>query len=301
MSFSDAIGQVDQIVQWEQQLANPAAVTQSASSGGTAATSDPSSTSASDGAGSSSFSDALAQAQAQEGTDTASLLDPTSDGTSTDSTDSTGGTSDLLSGGDSQLLAALSSASNSGSSDSPSSIGTTGTGNSSSVLSALESALQNGTTASASPLTGVSGTTYASATSASDPRISSMVQEANSLLGKPYVWGGGHGGWGPQSGYDCSGFVSAVLHAGGYLSSPQDTSTLPNQPGIAQGPGQYVTIYDRDTPGQEGHVIIEIDGQFYESGGEQSSWGGGGGVEKISTPSASYLATFNQILHPAGL
>ncbi len=28
MSFSDAIGQIDQIVQWEQQLANPAALTQ---------------------------------------------------------------------------------------------------------------------------------------------------------------------------------------------------------------------------------------------------------------------------------
>jgi len=298
MSFSDAIGQVDQIVQWEQQLANPAALTQSASSGGTAATSDPSSTSASDGASSSSFSDALAQAQAQDGTDTSSLLDPSTDGTSTDST---GGTSDLLSGGDSQLLAALSSASNSASSDSPSTIGTTGAGNSSSVLSALESELQNGTATSASPLTGVTGTTYTTATSASDPRISSMVQEANSLLGKPYVWGGGHGGWGPQTGYDCSGFVSAVLHAGGYLSSPQDTTTLPTQPGIAQGPGQYVTIYARDAPGQEGHVIIDIDGQFYESGGEQGSWGGGGGVEKISTPSASYLATFDQVLHPAGL
>jgi hypothetical protein len=128
-----------------------------------------------------------------------------------------------------------------------------------------------------------------------------MVSEANSLLGKPYVWGGGHSNFGPQSGYDCSGFVSAVLHAGGYLTSPQDTETLPTAAGIESGPGQYVTIYDRTTPGQEGHVIIEIDGQFYESGGESGSWGGGGGVEKIATPSASYLATFNTILHPEGL
>jgi cell wall-associated NlpC family hydrolase len=290
MSFSDAIGQIDQIVQWEQQLANPAAATQSASSGGTAATSDPSSTSASDGAGSSSFSNALAQAQAQDGTGTASLLDPSSPGTTGDSTS---GTSGLLSGGDSQLLAALSSASNSGSSPS--------SGSANSVLSALESQLQNGSTTSASPLTGVTGASYTTATSPSDPRISSMVQEADSLVGKPYVWGGGHNNFGPQPGYDCSGFVSAVLHAGGYLSSPQDTTTLPSQPGIAQGPGQYVTIYDRDQPGQEGHVIIQIDGQFYESGGEQGSWGGGGGVEKVSTPSASYLATFNQVLHPSGL
>jgi hypothetical protein len=128
-----------------------------------------------------------------------------------------------------------------------------------------------------------------------------MLQEANSLVGKPYVWGGGHGSWGAQSGYDCSGFVSAVLHAGGYLSSPQDTTSLPSAAGIASGPGQYVTIYDRDAPGQQGHVIINLDGQFYESGGEQSSWGGGGGVEKIATPSAAYLSTFNQVLHPEGL
>ena len=128
-----------------------------------------------------------------------------------------------------------------------------------------------------------------------------MVNEANSLLGKPYVYGGGHSGWGPQSGYDCSGFVSAVLHAGGYLSSPQDTVTLPSQAGMESGPGQYVTIYDRTQPGQSGHVIIQIDGQFYESGGEAGAWGGGGGVEKINQPTAAYLATFDTILHPAGL
>ena len=128
-----------------------------------------------------------------------------------------------------------------------------------------------------------------------------MIQEASSLVGKPYVWGGGHGGWGPTSGYDCSGFVSAVLHAGGYLTQPADTTDLPNQPGILPGPGQYVTIYDRAQPGQNGHVIIEIAGQFYESGGETGAWGGGGGVEKIGTPPASYLATFPNVLHPSGL
>jgi len=128
-----------------------------------------------------------------------------------------------------------------------------------------------------------------------------MIDEANSLVGKPYVYGGGHSGWGAQSGYDCSGFVSAVLHAGGYLSSPQDTVSLPSQAGMASGPGQYVTVYDRALPGQSGHVIISIDGQFYESGGSHGAWGGGGGVEKIATPSAAYLATFGTVLHPEGL
>jgi cell wall-associated NlpC family hydrolase len=128
-----------------------------------------------------------------------------------------------------------------------------------------------------------------------------MTNMANSLVGKPYVYGGGHSGWGQQSGYDCSGFVSAVLHAGGYLSQPVDTTALPSQAGMESGPGQYVTVYDRALPGQSGHVIIQINGQFYESGGSHGSWGGGGGVEKIGTPSAAYLASFPNVLHPAGL
>ncbi|MGH2861606.1 MAG: NlpC/P60 family protein [Solirubrobacteraceae bacterium] len=301
MSFSDAIGQVDQIVQWEQQLANPAALTQSL---GTAASGTTTNTSSSDASGGASFSDALAQAQAQGGTSALSLLDPADSGTATSGiatsaadtsattsaadTSATTSASDLLNGGDSQLLSALQPATGGAS---PS------TG--SSELSAIESALQDSTTAGTSAAT--SGTFGSSATSAGDPRIQSMIQEASSLIGQPYVWGGGHNSFGPQSGYDCSGFVSAVLHAGGYLTSPQDTETLPTAAGIESGPGQYVTIYDRTTPGQEGHVIMEIDGQFYESGGQQGSWGGGGGVEKISTPSAAYLSTFNQVLHPDGL
>ncbi|HZE05374.1 MAG TPA: hypothetical protein VE127_09130 [Solirubrobacteraceae bacterium] len=132
-------------------------------------------------------------------------------------------------------------------------------------------------------------------------QVQAMTNMANSLLGKPYIVGGGHGGWGPQSGYDCSGFVSAVLHAGGYLSQPVDTTALPSQAGMEPGPGQYVTVYDRALPGQSGHVIIEIDGQFYESGGSHGAWGGGGGVEKIGTPSPAYLASFPNVLHPSGL
>jgi hypothetical protein len=132
-------------------------------------------------------------------------------------------------------------------------------------------------------------------------QVQAMVNMANSLLGKPYVLGGGHAGFAPSSGYDCSGFVSAVLHAGGYLSQPADTTALPSQPGMLPGPGQYVTIYDRALPGENGHVIIDINGQFYESGGSAGPWGGGGGVEKIGRPSAAYLANFPTILHPSGL
>jgi len=146
------------------------------------------------------------------------------------------------------------------------------------------------------------GSTVGTATTGGEPaQVQAMTNMADSLVGKPYVYGGGHSGWGPQAGYDCSGFVSAVLHAGGYLSEPVDTTALPQQAGMESGPGQYVTVYDRALPGQSGHVIIEINGQFYESGGSHGAWGGGGGVEKIGTPSAEYLSTFPTVLHPAGL
>ncbi len=207
-------------------------------------------------------------------------------------------------------LAGSSSASASASASTGASFSTgtaaTGTGTSSDFASQLASA-QAATSPLASSASGVVGTTASGLVGTSggvgvgDPRVSAMVNEANSLVGKPYVYGGGHSGWGPQTGYDCSGFVSAVLHAGGYLTSPVDTTALPSQPGMVSGPGQYVTVYDRALSGQNGHVIIQINGQFYESGGMHGAWGGGGGVEKIATPSAAYLATFPTVLHPEGL
>jgi cell wall-associated NlpC family hydrolase len=128
-------------------------------------------------------------------------------------------------------------------------------------------------------------------------KIRLMLSTADLLDGLPYVWGGGHGGWGFVSGYDCSGFVSAVLHAAGYLAAPVTTQSLPGQPDILPGLGRWVTIFDRtDGPSiTEDHVIIDIDGQWWESGGSLA------GVHRIHEISASYLATFNLVLHPQSL
>jgi cell wall-associated NlpC family hydrolase len=197
-------------------------------------------------------------------------------------------------------------------------------------------------------------------------KLVAMRAEAHLLNGIPYLWGGGHGGpaWVVGSGYDCSGFVSEVLHAGGYLSGPQTTQTLPGLAGIANGPGKYVTIYDRtvatvrvwvkkkkivtvkqaknpdaagvhvvkgrqansntvsiqlprwvgewttlhltklvpsaDTTNNDEHVIIDLDGQWWESGGSTAD-GGAADVHQIMDPNPGYLKTFNRILHPTGL
>jgi membrane-bound lytic murein transglycosylase B len=129
-------------------------------------------------------------------------------------------------------------------------------------------------------------------------RISSMRTTAELLNGMPYVWGGGHSSWAVSVGYDCSGFVSAVLHAGGYLSQPVTTQSLPVQNGIVSGPGRWITIFDRTDGGsmESDHVIIDIDGQWWESGGTSTL-----GVHRIRNMTAGYLQTFNVVLHPHGL
>jgi Transglycosylase SLT domain len=134
-------------------------------------------------------------------------------------------------------------------------------------------------------------------------RLEAMRTEAYLLNGIAYVWGGGHSAdnWLVNAGYDCSGFVSAVLHSGGYLSYPVTTQTLPGQPGIAKGPGKYVTIYDRTNAGiGDDHVIIDLGGEWWESGGGSGD-GGAGEVHRIKDISPAYVQSFNTILHPDGM
>lgn len=137
------------------------------------------------------------------------------------------------------------------------------------------------------------------ASSPAAQRIRSMIDRADALLGTRYVSGGGHTGWTTSDGLGCSGFVSAVLRSGGYLHGPVTTEGFAGQPDIAAGPGRLVTIYDRSNCGANEHVIIDLQGRFYESGGGSAS-GGAPFVHRF-TPSREYLASFNTVLHPVGL
>jgi cell wall-associated NlpC family hydrolase len=77
-----------------------------------------------------------------------------------------------------------------------------------------------------------------------------MTEAGSHIAHRPYTWGGGHGSF-DASGYDCSGSVSYVLHAGGKLGSPQDSSGLMSYGD--PGPGRYVTIYSN-----AGHAWMTI-------------------------------------------
>jgi cell wall-associated NlpC family hydrolase len=55
------------------------------------------------------------------------------------------------------------------------------------------------------------------------PSVKAMIEAANRIRHRPYVWGGGHRSWNSR-GYDCSGSVSYVLHAAGMLDWPLDST-----------------------------------------------------------------------------
>jgi hypothetical protein len=69
--------------------------------------------------------------------------------------------------------------------------------------------------------------------------VKAIIAAGNEIAAKPYKYGGGHGRW-RDSGYDCSGSLSYVLHAAGLLDTPLDSSGFMRWG--ERGRGQWVTI-----------------------------------------------------------
>jgi peptidoglycan hydrolase-like protein with peptidoglycan-binding domain len=117
-----------------------------------------------------------------------------------------------------------------------------------------------------------SGATTSTTSLSVSTALSAMIAAANQIATLPYIWGGGHGSW-ISPGYDCSGSVSYVLHAGGLLSVPEDSTELESYG--APGPGQYITIYADD-----GHAWMTIEGRRFDTvalAEDGSRWADGGG------------------------
>jgi hypothetical protein len=117
-----------------------------------------------------------------------------------------------------------------------------------------------------------------------------LLVAAFSAVGGPYSQAN-HDSFGQSAaelrhnGTDCSGFVSWVLDQVDPGFGNQTTVTLPGQPGILPGLGQYVTMWDRPLPGDQGHVIINILGTWFESGGN-SAYNPAGGISPMSEAQA---------------
>jgi peptidoglycan hydrolase-like protein with peptidoglycan-binding domain len=121
-------------------------------------------------------------------------------------------------------------------------------------------------------------------TSGASSIVQRAIAAADQIATMPYRYGGGHGSF-QDSGYDCSGSVSYVLHGAGLLSAPLDSTGLESYGD--PGPGQHITIY-----ANSGHAFMTIDGRRFDTGygGEGNRWASG------SRPTAGYV-----VRHPHGL
>ena len=117
------------------------------------------------------------------------------------------------------------------------------------------------------------------------PAVFRAIAAANRIARYPYRYGGGHGTF-TDSGYDCSGSVSYVLHGAGRLSAPLDSSELESY-GLP-GPGRYITVY-----ANPGHAYMTIRGRRYDTSGQYQT---GSRWNPHRRSSAGYVAR-----HPPGL
>jgi cell wall-associated NlpC family hydrolase len=105
------------------------------------------------------------------------------------------------------------------------------------------------------------GIAYAPA--AAPVEVQEAVWAANDLLGKPYVYGGGHKSF-RAAGYDCSGTVSYALNGAGLLDSPLDSSSFMSWE--EAGRGTWITVYTNP-----GHAFVVIAGLRLDTSGPGES------------------------------
>ena len=119
--------------------------------------------------------------------------------------------------------------------------------------------------------------------------VQHIIWAANKIIGRPYVYGGGHQSF-LSRGYDCSGTVSFALHGGSLLSSPLDSSQFMSW-GKA-GQGRWMTILTNP-----GHAYLDIAGlRLDTSAADDPNNQQGPRWRPLRPANAGYL-----IRHPAGL
>jgi hypothetical protein len=121
-------------------------------------------------------------------------------------------------------------------------------------------------------------------------RVADVINAANQVARKPYVYGGGHGRTAGETfvdtAYDCSGSVSFALAAAGFIDSPMDSTALARfgRP----GPGRWITIY-----ANAGHAFMTVAGLRFDTSGRSA---GGSRWQAASRTVGGFTAR-----HPPGL
>lgn len=100
-------------------------------------------------------------------------------------------------------------------------------------------------------------TTLAAAPFRAPMSVKRVIWAGDELIGKPYVWGGGHGSW-QAPGYDCSGSVSYALHAAGLVASPHVSGEYERWG--ERGVGTWITVFTNTE-----HVYMTVDGVRFDT------------------------------------
>jgi hypothetical protein len=116
--------------------------------------------------------------------------------------------------------------------------------------------------------------------------VKGVIANANTIVGRPYVWGGGHASFYSNS-YDCSGAVSFALFGGGLIPRPLTSSELEGWG--APGPGRWITVY-----ANAGHTFAEIAGLRWDTVGDEK--GSGPRWHLATTDTSGFV-----VRHPPGL
>ncbi len=95
------------------------------------------------------------------------------------------------------------------------------------------------------------------------PAVAAAIEAANRLVRKPYRYGGGHGSF-KDSGYDCSGAVSYVLHGAGLLRRPRASSGFESYGAV--GRGAWITVFAHG-----GHAYMIVAGLRFDTSGRGES------------------------------
>src|SRR6266540_327295 len=117
--------------------------------------------------------------------------------------------------------------------------------------------------------------------------IQAAIAAGNAIHTYPYRWGGGHRSF-TDTGYDCSGAVSYVLHAAGLLTAPMTSGGFASSWGVP-GKGRWITVY-----GNAGHVYMVVAGLRYDtsSGGERLNQGSGPRWRSTKRKPTGYTAKY---------
>jgi len=124
------------------------------------------------------------------------------------------------------------------------------------------------------------------------PAVQAAIAAGNAIHTLPYKWGGGHNPTFQDTGYDCSGSVSYVLHGAGLLSSPMPSGPLARAWGLP-GKGQWITVYANAS-----HAYMVVAGLRFDTSavGERLNSGSGPRWRASKRKAAGYTAK-----HPDGL